>query len=423
MKLTNSEKAMLEGQEGEAVQKAMEMLVRYGEALGAEKFIDTTNVGGYMIANLEQYKRFNSFDGAFSEMCMDSDVTVKLPPVKVSSCQFETSMDPEYYKLAGKSDEEYELYKSNIDYLANLGIQVMCTCTPYQVGNVPVKGEHCAWMESSAVVYINSVLGARTNCEGRESTTSAMLTGKIPYWGLHITENRYGTHLIHVDEQPITMEDWGLLGYYVGKTVLDKIPVLDGIKKTPTRDMLKHFGAAAASAGGIELYHIPGITSDANTVEEAFGGRTPIEELNYGVNEKLNAYNLLNSIGDNENVDFIMLGCPHYSIEQVWDLCKKLEGKHVKEGVSFWVFTPQSIKDLANRNGFQKTIEDFGGLLMKDCCPAIGRFKPRGSSVMATDSAKQGHYLPNITGIEAWYGSVDDCVEAAVTGKWGGKFN
>lgn len=423
MKLTDSEKAMLDGQEGEAVQKAMEMLVNYGEALGAECLIDTTNVGGYMIATLEQYKAHQSFDSVFSEVCMDSDVPVKLPPVKVTSCQFETAMDPDYYKLAGKSDEECELYKNNIDYLSNLGIQVMCTCTPYQVGNVPVKGEHCAWMESSAVVYINSVLGARTNCEGRESTTSAMITGKIPYWGLHIPENRYGTHLIRVEEEPITIKDWGLLGYYIGKTIHDKIPVLDGIKRVPTRDMLKHFGAAAASAGGIEMYHIPGITAEARTIDEAFGKRKPIHEFKYGLKEKKDSYDLLNSIGKNKDVDFVMLGCPHYSIDQIWNLCKKIEGKRVKEGVKFWVFAPQAIKDLARRNGFQKKIEDFGGLLMRDCCPALGRFKPEGTTVMASDSAKQAHYLPNITGIEAWYGSVEECVEAAVTGKWGGNLN
>ena len=93
---------------------------------------------------------------------------------------------------------------------------MMNTCTPYQVGNVPVKGEHCAWMESSAVIYINSVLGARTNAEGRESTGAAMLTGKIPYWGLHIEENRHATHLIELDIDVKETSDWGLLGYYIG---------------------------------------------------------------------------------------------------------------------------------------------------------------------------------------------------------------
>ena len=91
---------------------------------------------------------------------------------------------------------------------------MFATCTPYQVGNVPVKGEHCAWMESSAVVYCNSVLGARTNTEGKESTGAAALTGRIPYWGYHIPENRRGTHLVDVDVEVDDIMDWGLLGYY-----------------------------------------------------------------------------------------------------------------------------------------------------------------------------------------------------------------
>ncbi len=147
----------------------------------------------------------------------------------------------------------------------------MSTCTPYQVGNVPVKGEHCAWMESSAVVYINSVLGARSNVEGRESTGAAMLTGKIPYWGYHLDENRLGTDLVEVEWDVQSMMDWGLLGYYIGEVVGERIPVLSGVRYVPNLYRIKHFGASAASSGGVELFHIPGITAEANSLEEAFG--------------------------------------------------------------------------------------------------------------------------------------------------------
>ena len=421
MFLTDEEKRMLDGEEGMAVQKSMEILVRYGEALGAEKLVDTTNVGGYLIARKDQMKKFHtdSFDEMFSQLNVDSDEPFDFGHVKVPSCQFETDMEPDYYRLSGRGEEDKILYEKNMDWLRKIGVKTMCTCTPYQVGNVPVKGEHCAWMESSAVVYINSVLGARTNCEGAESTTAAMLTGKIPYWGFHTDEHRRGTHLIHVEEPVLTQKDWGLLGYYVGKIVQDKVPVITGITKTPVRDMLKHFGAAAASAGGIEMYHIPGITADANTVEEALGGNKPIE-LKFGKAEKQMAYDLLNSCGTSRDVDFVMLGCPHYSIDQIEYVAHLVEGKKIKEGVNFWVFTPQSIKDLAVRCGYVDIIEKAGGIVMRDCCPALGQFKPQGAKVMATDSGKQAHYLPNFTGIESWYGSTEECVEAAITGVWGG---
>ena len=423
MRLTDEEKAMLDGKEGLAVQKAMEILVRYGEALGAEKLVDTKNVGGFLIAKRGQMEKTGapSFDALFSEFNLDSTESFEFPHVKVPSCQFETDLEPDYYRLSGRSDADRALYEKNMAWLRKIGVKTMCTCAPYQVGNVPVKGEHCAWMESSAVVYINSVLGARTNCEGAESTTAAMLTGKIPYWGYHCPEYRLGTHLVRVETPILTSKDWGLLGYYVGKIVQDKVPVLDGISVVPNRDMLKHFGAAAASAGGIELYHIPGITAEMNTLEEAFGGRTPAETLKFGPQEKRWAYDLLNSVGTSTDVDFVMLGCPHYSIDQVETVARLVEGRKIKDGVHFWVFVPQSIKDLAVRCGYVDVIEQAGGLVMRDCCPALGQFKPAGAKVMATDSGKQAHYLPNFTGIESWYGSVEECVDAAITGKWGGE--
>jgi hypothetical protein len=421
MRLKEDERAMLDGAEGPAVRKAMEMLVRYAEALGAETFVDTTNVGGYMIADLISFRRFGSLDAVFSEWCLDSDTVVEFPRVKVPSCQFETSMDPDYYALIGRTKEERDLYLDNIDYLAKMGVQVMCTCAPYQVGNVPVKGEHCVWMESSAVAYINGVLGARTNCEGRESATCAMLTGKIPYWGYHVPENRLGSHLVEVEEEIKTMMEWGLLGYYVGKVVQDKVPVVSMNNPKADRDRLKHFGAAAASAGGVEMFHIPGLTAEANSVEEAFGNRKPREIIKYGPREKREAYAMLNSIGAKTGVDFVMLGCPHYSMDQLWSLCRLLDGHRVKDGVAFWVFVPQALRDVAERNGFKKILEDAGAVLMRDTCPALGRFTPKGATVMATDSAKQAHYLPNLTGIQAWFGSTEECVQAALTGRWEGR--
>src|SRR6185295_1103579 len=133
------------------------------------------------------------------------------------------------------------------------GVEILKTCTPYLAGNVPAEGEHCAWMESSAVVYCNAVLGARTNTEGRESTSAAMLTGKIPDWGLHQPEHRYGTHRIDVDIDVDTVMDWGMLGYFVGDVIQERIPVLTGRYGQPDLIRHKHFGAAAASSGGVEL--------------------------------------------------------------------------------------------------------------------------------------------------------------------------
>jgi predicted aconitase len=175
----------------------------------------------------------------------------------------------------GVSEEIVQFYKKSEAPAAGLGVQIMNTCTPYQVGNIPTRGEHCAWMESSAVVYCNSVLGARTNTEGRESTGAAMLTGRIPYWGFHRDENRRGTLCVELDIEVESVQDWGLLGYYIGELGAGARAggaQPRGIGRVPNLPRLKHFGAAASSSGGVEMYHIAGVTPEALTLEQALGG-------------------------------------------------------------------------------------------------------------------------------------------------------
>jgi len=424
MKLTAGEQAMLDGKEGKAKQKAMDLLLRYGEALGAERFVDTNNVCGTVGAStpfLRDYgSRHGGLDAVFSEFNLDSAEVVEIPKVSVYSSHLQQGIDPEHAERQGIPVEVVKLHRRGEAYAAGLGINLLNTCAPYTVGNVPTRGEHCAWMESSAVIYINSVLGARTNAEGRESAGCAMLTGKIPYWGYHIEENRLGTHHVELDIEVESTADWGLLGYYIGEVVQDRVPVLTGITRNPNLPRLKHFGAAAASSGGVEMYHMVGITPEAPTLEAAFGRNKPVMTFKYGRAERRQAYERANITAKNPNVDFIMLGCPHYTIEQIWEVCRLLEGKRVHENTELWIFTPRQTKHLADQNGYTKIITDAGAHLMSDTCSALGRVIPRGTRVAAADSAKQSHYLPAIMGIECWFGTTEDCINAAVSGRWSG---
>lgn len=423
VRLTEEEKAMLDGQQGPGVQKAMEMNVRYAQALGAEDFVDVVSAGGYLIDNGDGVRIDGeaSFDEILSRKYLDSDEVVKIPHVKVPSFQVETCMDPKYYAEQGYSKAARDRYLANCEYLAGIGVQMICSCTPYYAGKVPLIGQHCCWMESSAVVYINSIYGARTNCEGNMSALAAMLTGKTPNWGYHLDENRYGTHLIHVETDVTDMKEWGILGYFAGKLTGEKVPIIDGIEKVPHYDMLKNFGAASASSGGVELYHIPGITAEFQTTEQALGGKQPMVEVAYTKKERDAALEQLNYTGKSRDVDFVMVGCPHCSLDQLWELARLLEGKKVSDHVNMWIFTAESIKHVADRNGFTRTIEASGARVMVDTCPALGQFVPEGTTCMVTNSAKQAHYLPNFKEIGAWYGTIEDCVHAAVTGTWGGE--
>ena len=421
MKLTAAEQAMYDGKEGPAKQKAMDLLMRYGEALGAERLVETNNVAGAFNASTPSVRALvaKGFDAVYSELNLDSADVVPVPKMAVPTCQLITGIDNDNWRIQGIPDELADQQKKAEKHFGALGINMFATCTPYQVGNVPVKGEHCAWMESSAVIYCNSVLGARTNTEGKESTGAAALTGRIPYWGYHIPENRRGTHLVHVDIDVDDIRDWGLLGYWIGEIVQEDVPVLTGNMRQPSLIKLKHFGAAAASSGGVEMYHIPSITPEANTVDDAFGGSKIVETLRFGAAERKLAYANLNCATDRD-VDFVMLGCPHNSIDQVALIALLLEGKTLSANTQLWVHTPRALREVAERNGYVKMITDAGGVVMSDTCPAISRYAPKGTRVIATDSAKQAHYLPAILGIPVWFGTVRECVEAALTGKWNG---
>jgi len=418
MELTDTEKAMLDGRDGRAKAKAMELLVRYGEALGAERLVETRNVAGtWAVSPFMKDFTARGMDAVYSEFNLDSDEVVETPNTVVSTCQLIAGVDHEKWRIQGVPEEAARVQAGAEQFFGRRGVQNFATCTPYQVGNVPVRGEHCAWMESSAVVYCNSVLGARTNTEGKESTGAAALTGRIPYWGYHLTENRRGTHLVEVEIEVDDIMDWGLLGYYLGEIVDDEIPVLTGRCRAPNLIKLKHFGAAAASSGGVEMYHIPKVTPEARSIEEAFGGNAVKQALQYGAAERRIAYENLNCATD-RNVDFVMLGCPHNSIDQVSLIASLLEGRKISLNTQLWVHTPRALREVSDRNGYTGIIADAGGVVMSDTCPAISRHMPRGTKVVATDSAKQAHYLPAIMNIQAWFGSTADCINAALTGRW-----
>ena len=422
---------MLDGAEGPAKQKAMDLLVRYGEALGAENFVDVTNIAGVPGSSTmflhEYYKEHGggSFEDVFSRFDLDSDESVPFPKVGGNCCHLQGGMDPELWGQQGMSRGAFEHQQQDEAELVRHGVKLLKTCTPYLAGAMPKFGEHCAWMESSAVVFCNSVLGARTNTEGRESTGAAMLTGRIPYWGYHLDQNRHATHVVELDIEVESVQDWGLLGYYIGEHVQERVPVVHsrrGISRVPNLPRLKHFGAAASSSGGVEMYHIAGVTPEALTLEQALGARAPVEVLRYGEAERRATYEKINITARDAEVQYVMLGCPHYTIEQIWEAAQLIEGRKVHPDCELWIFTPRAIKALADRNGYTKIIEDAGGIIMGDSCSAMSRAVPKGTKTVALDSAKQAHYLPAILGVQAWFGSTAECIDAACTGRWNGGY-
>jgi len=425
MILTDEEKRMRDGAEGAATAAAMDLLIRYGDALACDRLCDVRNVAGTMTQPSpvkERLVREGGWDKAFAVINLDCDTDIEVPAMRVPTCQLQHGFGPDARGVVPYPAQRIELQQDAESFYGRRGVNILATCTPYQVGNIPVRGEHIAWMESSAVIYANSVLGARTSCEGTASAGAASLTGKIPCWGNHREENRRGTHLISVEGLTVeSFQDWGMLGYFAGGVAGEDHPVIVGDISRPDLTELKHFGAAAATSGGVELYHIPGITPEAPTLEAAFwaGGAVPAA-VSYGPAERQAMYETLNEIGSCADVDFVLLGCPHASVDQIRQAAALLDGKRLSPDTELWIMAPRALKVMADRSGYTEVIERAGGRVLADSCPAMSRAAPAGTKVFATDSAKQAHYLPAILGIEAWFGTLEECVSAAVTGRWNG---
>ena len=274
MRLADDEKAMLDGAEGPAVAAAMDLLVRYGEALGAERLCDIRNVAGTMTQPSPvkaKLVREGGWNKAFS--CSTSTATTTsrsrtcaCPPASCSRVRRGRAGASAPYPPGGRAPG------GRRGVLRAAGVNILATCTPYQVGNLPVRGEHCAWMESSAVVYCNSVLGARTNAKARPRRGAASLTGKIPCWGNHLPENRYGTHLIEATVPGRRIPRLGHVRLLRRRGGAGEPAGRHRRPPPPDLTDLKHFGAATASSGGVEIYHIPGITPEAATLEAASAG-------------------------------------------------------------------------------------------------------------------------------------------------------
>ncbi|MEQ8693332.1 MAG: aconitase X, partial [Pseudomonadales bacterium] len=145
------------------------------------------------------------------------------------------------------------------------------------------------------------------------------------------------------------------------------------------------------------------------------------DELRFGKAELIEAYSWFNT-GKDRDVDFVVLGCPHASLEQIRLVASLLEGKRLSANTELWMFTPRSLRVIADRMGYSETLRKAGAWLMSDSCSALSKIAPQGTRVAATDSCKQAHYLPATMKFQTWLGTTEQCVNAAITGRWEATF-
>ena len=301
-----------------------------------------------------------------------------------------------------------------------MGCQPTWTCAPYQSSNVPAFGQQIAWGESNAIVFANSVIGARTERYPDFLDICAAITGRVPAVGLHLTENRAGQLLLTLDEVPRTLKRhdalYPVLGHLVGTIARDRVPVLSGLDATPTEDQLKAFGAAAASSGSVALFHIVGVTPEAATLEAAFQGRPPDETIAIDLAMLREAYRTLTT-GSSGDLDCVVLGSPHFSFNEFKQLAPLLEGRRVHSNVKFLVTTSRMVAALACDSGLLATLESFGGHVTVDTCILASPMLPSSVGRLMTNSAKYAYYAPGLLRVAIAFGSLEDCVRSAVEGR------
>jgi hypothetical protein len=316
-------------------------------------------------------------------------------------------MDLENWRELGISEEFAAKQNLVIDAFTRMGILISCTCTPYLIGNLPRYGEHVAWSESSAVTFANSVIGAKTNREGGPSALAAAFVGKTPCYGLHLDENRVPDMHVQVDAKLAKLSDWGALGYAIGKKAENKIAYITGIKEAEV-DELKSFCASVVTYGAKPLFYMKGITPASENCP------VPKDTVTIEQSDIQNAYD---NINDQVNdIDFVCVGCPHCSIKEIAEIAQLVEGKKVNENTELWVATSRTAKQLADKRGYTQTIEASGGKFACDTCMAVAPLKGR-FKALATTSAK-GCFYSRQNSMKTKMGSLKECIEAAVTGKW-----
>ena len=407
MKLDDEEQDMLAGKSGPVPQQALQHQIMVGEFFGAADFVpvsqahimaDTESLGEAGVAWLEGLAATPGQTG------------VRIP----------TITDPrgtDFSKAAflGQTSGMLDLERRAIDAFLGLGVTMTDTCINYQTIQAPIRHEHVAFGDTGVVIYSNSVCGAYSNFEGGPSALSAGLTGRTPRYGFHLPEQRRATMQFRVDFTPETLNDWGALGGVIGRHAGNywAVPVIEGIEGAPRSDQLKHFGAAMASFGSIALFHMVGITPEANRLADVASPGLPGHRVGRADVDALQA-----SYHQDGKVDVVVFSAPQLSLYELRDLAELCGGRNFT--VPLLAVTSPQVKPDADRMGYTARIECAGGTVLSGMCfyQSYAReiSEAKGWKRLATNSAKLVNILGGY-GYQPMMGSMEACVEAAVTGK------
>jgi hypothetical protein len=410
MRLTQEEAAMHAGELGPAVQWAIDHQIKVGRYLGAKDFVpvnqahimaDTESLG---VAGVEWLERL-----------------AKLP-AEQRRVRIPTITDPRGTDFAAAARLRQQSWMLNLERRAiaafeALGVLMTDTCINYQTIMPPVRGEHCAYGDTGVVIYSNSVCGARSNFEGGPSALSAGLTGRTPRYGYHLDERRMATLVVDVAWTPRELNEWGALGGIVGRLAGDywRVPALTGIDRVPTSDEMKHFGAALASYGSVALFHMAGITPEAQRLADIVPAGLDVDRHSI-VEADIRAF-VASYAAAIDKVDLVVFSAPQLSLLEMQQLANLLDGR--RASIPLLAVTSPQVKPDADRMGLSARIERAGGTVLAGMCfyqsYAREMAEANGWKALATNSAKLTNILGGY-GYRPMLMSMDACVDVACAG-------
>ncbi len=409
LRLSREDRALADGERGPAAQMAMSIILRMARVLGADRLMDIE------AAHIDSTIYMGAATLEFAERLASLGAQVVVPTtLNVSGVDEhgwrEWPVPPDWAEQARRQMVAYQ----------SMGCVPTWTCAPYQTEFKPEFGQQIAWGESNAIVFANSVIGARTERYPDLLDICAALTGRVPAVGLHLTENRAGQILLQLQDIPERLQShdsfYPVLGHLMGELAGEGVPVVAGLKVEPMEDQLKALGAAAASSGTVGLFHLVGVTPEAPTLEAAFQGRRPQSVVTVTMEPLREAWKDLTT-HDGEALDMVVLGSPHFSLAEFKALAPLLEGKRRQPAVEFLVTSSRAMAALADKAGFLEPLRAFGARITVDTCILATPMLPDSIRILMTNSAKYAYYAPGMLNTEVVFGSLEDCVNSAVAGR------
>ena len=415
LRLTEEDRAMLVGERGEAARLALRILLPMAQIYGAESLLDIehAHIDGVLLHGV------SGLD--FAERLLAAGGRVVVPTtLNVGAYDL---LHPEIYRGDARTAEQA---RRLMQVYEEMGCEPIFTCAPYQSGARPPFGAQIAWAESNAIVFANSVLGARTQRYGDFIDICCALTGRAPACGLHLTENRRGRLLFQLEGIPTRLLAdsviYPVLGYLVGAVcgaydgAGEPIPILAGLSPETNEDQLKALGAAAASSGAVALFHAVGITPEARTLAAATQGEQPERVITVDLPALRVARDRL-STTETTQLDVVALGSPHFSLAEFAALRPLLERRPPHSSVDFIVCTNRIVLAALQQRGWLAPLRELGIRLVVDTCVVVAPLLRVQRGVLMTNSAKFAHYTPGNTGLGVVFGNLAECVRSAHEGR------